>query len=181
MKKEEIDQLVWTAVFGTEEESSKAIGEIWKLGQSQGVIPASINNLYMARGRGELPFDFTVPAVNLRGMAYDMARMVFKVAIEKKVGALIFEIARSEMGYTSQPALEYTTVMIAAAVREGFSGPLFVQGDHFQIKLGDGPGKPKEGEVEKVKQLIKESVEAGFYNIDLDISTLVDYSKKNVD
>ncbi len=178
---EKIDQLVWQAVFGTEKEKKKAYLAIEKLGQEKKVFPASINDFYMARGRGEIPLDFTVPAINLRGMTYDMTRAVFKVAVAKKVGALILEIARSEIGYTNQPLQEYTSVVIAAAVRQKFKGPLFIQGDHFQIKPGNKPGEPKEGEIGKVKQLIKDSIKAGFYNIDIDVSTLVDYSQKTVD
>lgn len=181
MNLQKIDNLVWQAVFGDEKEKPEAILKIWELGQSQGVKPASINDFYIARGKGELPFDFTVPAINLRGMAYDMARTVFKAAVKKKVGALILELAQSEIGYTNQPPEEYTAVMIAAAIREGFNGPLFIQGDHFQIKQGEKQGEPKEGEIETTKQLIKNSIKGGFYNIDIDVSTLVDYSKKSID
>jgi len=128
-----------------------------------------------------LPLDFTVPAINLRGMTYDMAKCIFKLAVAKNIGALIFEIARSEIGYTDQSPQEYVAVVLAGALVENFKGPVFIQGDHYQIKVSDKAGVAKEGEVEKVKQLIKESVDAGFYNIDLDLSTLVDYSKKTVD
>ena len=65
-----------------------------------GVYPASINDLYMARGRGEVPPGFTVPAVNLRALSFDAARAVFCAAKPIDAGAFIFEIARSEMGYT---------------------------------------------------------------------------------
>lgn len=181
MKKTKIDQLVWQVVFGEEKERKKAYLKLWNLAQDQQIYPASINDFYMARGREELPLDFTVPAINLRGITYEMAKAVFKIAVAKKVGALILELARSEMGYTNQSPLEYVGVVIGAALREGFKGPLFIQGDHFQIKQGDKAGEAKEGEVEKVRQLIKDSIEAGFYNIDIDVSTLVDYGQKTVD
>ena len=48
-------------------------------------------------------------------------------------GAFIFEIARSEIGYTEQRPAEYTSFVLAAALREGWKGPVFIQGDHFQI------------------------------------------------
>ncbi|HEX9092052.1 MAG TPA: hypothetical protein VF831_11215, partial [Anaerolineales bacterium] len=41
-----------------------------------GAVPSSINDLYLARGRGEVPFTFTVPAMNLRMLAFDSARIV---------------------------------------------------------------------------------------------------------
>ncbi len=122
---------------------------------------------------------WTVPAMNLRGMAYDMARAVFQAALPRSVGAVIFEIARSEMGYTDQPPAEYVAVILAAAIREGYRGPVFIQGDHFQIN----PGKYTESidtELDALEDLIEESIEAGFYNIDIDTSTLVDLSPPTV-
>lgn len=181
MNIKKIDDLVWQVAFGTEKEKKKTFLKIRDLALNRGIRPASINDFYIARGRGKLPLDFTVPAFNIRGMAYDMSRCIFKMAVAKKVGALIFELARSEMGYCTQPPKEFAAVVMAAGLYEGFKGPLFLQGDHFQAKVGDKPGQAKEGEVEKVKQLIKDSIEAGLYNIDIDLSTLVDYSQKTID
>jgi fructose/tagatose bisphosphate aldolase len=180
MNNKTIDSLVWQVQFGTEKQEKKAFQELWHLGRENGIFPASINDLYLARGRKEVSLDFTVPAMNLRGMSYDMARAVFKIAQAKKVGALILELARSEMGYTDQSPRKYSGTMVGAALREGFRGPLFIQADHFQVKCSEKPGVVKEGEGEKIKKLIKESIEARFYNIDLDLSTLVDYSQKEI-
>src|SRR3989304_6443484 len=141
-----LDALAYQAVFGTDTEKQAARFEIWQKGISAGVIPSSINDLYMARGSGKLPNNFTVPAMNLRGMAYDTARAVFQTAKQHRVGAMICEIARSEMGYTAQSPQEYVSVLTAAALREGWSGPLFIQGDHFQANAAE-MGKIKEGEV----------------------------------
>jgi len=171
------DKLVWEAVWGDKPEKAAARWVIWEVGQYVGVQSASINDLYMVRGREEVGLDFTVPAINLRAMTYDMARAVFKQAKELKVGALILELARSEINYTDQSAEEYVAVVLAGAIKVGWRGPLYIQGDHFQAKA-DGPGKPKEGEMEAIKQLTKEAVEAGFYNIDIDMSTLVDLEQK---
>jgi fructose/tagatose bisphosphate aldolase len=171
-----MDELVYQAVFGDDSQKRSARFSIWQQATTEGIIPASINDFYMAKGDGRVPKDLTVPAMNIRGMAYDTARAAFSAAKKHNVGALIFEIARSEIGYTDQRPEEYTIVMMAAALREGWSGPLFVQGDHFQAKAIN-PGVPKEGEIETIKDLIKEAIEGGFYNIDIDMSTLVDLDK----
>ena len=181
MINKEIEQLIWQATFGEKEEKKKAYLTIKKIGEENGIFLASINSLYKARAKKEVPLNFTVPAINIRSLTYDMARVIFKVAIIQKVGALIFEIARSEMGYTNQAPEEYTSAIIAAAISEKFKGPLFIQGDHFQIKSQRRSVQPKEDELENVKNLIKDSIEAGFYNIDIDLSTLVDYSQQTID
>lgn len=144
-----------------------------------GVIPASINDLYLARGRGEVPPTFTVPAINLRALSFDAARAVFRAALPLDAAAIIFEIARSEIGYTDQRPAEYVTNVLAAAVAEGYTGPVFIQGDHFQVSAKRYTADP-EGEIQAVKDLIQEAIAAGFYNIDIDTSTLVDLSKATV-
>ena len=144
-----------------------------------GIFPASIHELYLARGRGEVPATFTVPAINLRVLAFDAASVVFKVANKINAGAIIFEIARSEIGYTDQRPSEYTTNILGAAIAEGYRGPVFIQGDHFQISAGRYQADP-EKEVTTVKDLTTEAIHAGFYNIDVDTSTLVDLSKTSI-
>ena len=112
-------------------------------------------------------------------MTYDLAKAIFRVAKQNNSGTFIFEIAKSEMGYTGQPPLEYASAILAAAIKEGFSGPVFIQGDHFQVnakKFQESPDKELEG----LRALISDSIEAGFYNIDIDSSTLVDLSKSDI-
>lgn len=179
LKSERMDSLVRAAVFGEKEEKEYARWLLWEIGQAVGVRAASIHDLYMARGRGEI-HGFTVPAINVRGASYDTGRSIFRTAIRLNAGAFILEIARSEIGYTEQRPAEYVSVMLAAALREGYRGPIFIQGDHFQVNAKKWKGDPK-GEVDAVKQLVKEAAAAGFYNIDIDTSTLVDLSKKTLD
>lgn len=147
--------------------------------QTLGIIPSSINDLYMARGRNEVPLTFTVPAFNLRALAFDSARAVFRTANSMDAGAFIFEIARSEMGYTDQRPAEYVTSVLAAAICEGYTGPVFIQGDHFQVSAKRYASDP-DTEVNAVIDLIKEAIAAGFYNIDIDTSTLVDLGKSSI-
>ena len=173
-----MDDLIFDAVFEQEDETKrKKFLIIKEIAKEMGAIPCSIQGLYEEMGR-EFP-GFTVPAINIRGLTYDVARTVFRKAKEKNVGAFIFEIARSEIGYTKQRPLEYSACVLAAAVREGFTGPVFIQGDHFQIVRKHFEKDP-ESETNYVKALIKEAIEAEFYNIDIDTSTLVDLSKETI-
>ncbi|MGH7593476.1 MAG: class II fructose-bisphosphate aldolase [Gemmatimonadales bacterium] len=171
---DEIDHLVHSAVFGDPAVRDAARNRLWNLGQALGVRPASIHDLYLARGRGECS-GFTVPAINVRMLAYDTARAVFRAAIARDAGAIIVEIARSEIAYTDQRPAEYVAVMIGAALREGYQLPLFIQGDHCQVNARKYAAAPAV-EVAEVKNLIGEEIAAGFFNIDVDTSTLVDLS-----
>src|SRR5260370_24606540 len=170
-----MDDLARRAVFGAPPEREWARWQLWEIGQAASVRPASIHELYLARGRGEVP-PFTTPAINLRVLAYDSARAVFRAARRLDVGAVICEIARSEIGYTEQRPAEYVAVMIAAALREGFTGPLFIQGDHVQVNAKKY-GVDAEAELAAVRALVEEQLDAGFYNIDIDTSALVDLAQ----
>ena len=107
--------------------------EIQAQAAEKGTFLASIHDVYLARGKGKGK-NFTVPAMNLRSLTYYLARAIFRTAKKLNAGAFIFEIAKSEMGYTNQPPIEYSAVILAAAIKEGYTGPVFVQGDHCQIK-----------------------------------------------
>lgn len=152
--------------------------KIRDVAHKKGAYPSSINDFYMARGKGMFG-GFTVPAINLRSMTYDLARSIFRVAKKNNSGAFIFEIARSEIGYTNQSPAEYAGVVLAAAVKEGYSGPVFIQGDHFQVnaaKFKENPDKELGG----LRDLIADAIDSSFYNIDIDSSTLVDLSQYDV-
>ncbi|MDD3296820.1 MAG: class II fructose-bisphosphate aldolase [Candidatus Omnitrophica bacterium] len=140
-----------------------------------GVVPSSIQGLYEAMGKGKAK-GFTVPAMNIRTLTFDLCRAVFRAAAKINANAFIFEIAKSEIGYTAQRPIEYSTMIALAALKEGYKGPIFIQGDHFQIKAKNFLSDT-EKELNQLKVLIKEAIEAGFYNIDIDSSTLVDLSK----
>jgi fructose/tagatose bisphosphate aldolase len=144
-----------------------------------GIVPASIYALYLARGRGEIKPEFVVPAINLRVLTFDAARAVFRAMEKLDAGPVIFEIARSEMNYTNQRPSEYATSIFCAAIAEGFKGPIFLQGDHFQVSSKRYFAN-HDVEVESLRSLIRESIAAGFFNIDVDTSTLVDLKQPTV-
>lgn len=180
MNREKFDSIIQEFTTTSDAVKKETIAhQIWDEAFIQGVYPASIQGLYEARGAGTWS-GFTVPAINLRTLTYDLARAIFRVAKKINAGAFIFEIARSEMGYTDQKPLEYTSVVLAAALREGFVGPVFIQGDHFQANAKKYKADPQK-EIEGLKKMIKESIEGGFYNIDIDSSTLVDLDKETLE
>ena len=177
----EIDTLAWAAVFGaTTEDRGNARYEIRTRAAAAGIRPASIHDLYLAMGRGETG-GFTVPAINVRAMAYDTARAVIRSAKKLNAGAFIFEIARSEIGYTEQRPHEYAAIVLAAALREGLTAPIFIQGDHVQTNAKKYNSPDRDKEIETLRALINEEIAAGFYNIDIDTSTLVDLDKPTLE
>jgi fructose/tagatose bisphosphate aldolase len=173
------DALVWNAVFAEDRMVREtARWAIRMAARAVGIESASIYPLYAARGRKKIK-GLTVPAINVRGITYDTARAALRAAVRNGVGAVIFEIAKSEIGYTEQRPAEYAAVLLAAAIREGWKGPLFLQGDHYQLnmkKFKEDPGKERK----IIADLIRESIPAGVLNIDIDSSTLVDLSRSGV-
>jgi fructose-bisphosphate aldolase, class II len=174
---EVVDNLAATSVFAADPEvKGTARWLIRSLASAAGIRPASIHHLYMAMGKREVS-GFTVPAINIRAMAYNSARAATRAAARLNAGAVIFEIARSEVGYTEQRPHEYAAIIMASALREGWRGPLFLQGDHCQVSAKKYAGPDRDKELQALRALIDEEIKAGFYNIDIDTSTLVDLTK----
>ena len=177
---QDIDGLIRKAVFGSDDrEKDKARREIMQSAFAAGIVPASIQGLYEAAGKKAYKGN-TVPAINVRGITYDTSRCIFKAALKHDVGAFIFEIARSEAGYTDQRPAEYTAAVLAAAIREGFKGFVFIQADHTQVSASKFKADPDK-ELAGIKGYIKEAIAGGFLNIDIDASTIVDLSKPTLD
>lgn len=162
------------AAFGEPDEKTEAHRLAWGIAAACGIFPASIDALYRKIGKSDVT-GITVPAMNMRAIAFESARGVFQAMKEQTVGAAIFELSRGEIGFTGQRPHEYATAILCAAIAEGYVGPLFLQGDHFQVSASRYAQDP-ESEIGAVKDLIAEAISAGFYNIDIDCSTLVDLS-----
>ncbi|HLG29722.1 MAG TPA: class II fructose-bisphosphate aldolase [Candidatus Brocadiales bacterium] len=179
LRTEKLDGMVGCAVFSKDADTINISRWLIRIAASKlGIKSSSIQGLYEAMGKKAYK-GFTVPAINIRGLTYDVARAVIRAAKSNNVGALIFEIARSEIDYTNQRPAEYATCVTAAAIRENYKCPIFIQGDHFQLNAKKYKSDAN-AEVDAVRALIKEAIDAGFYNIDIDSSTLVDLSKPNV-
>lgn len=170
-----IDYLIYSGVL-SDDAQTRHLARVYirKLAKHFGVFPASIYPLYEAFRKGEVE-GFTVPAMNMRTMTYDVSREIFKKAIEHEASAFIFEISRSEMKYTQQNQDEVAVCILAAAIKEGYSGPVFLQGDHYQFDSKKFHEYPQ-GQIDEIELSIKDALSASFYNIDIDASTLVDLS-----
>lgn len=175
-----IRDLAWSATFSEDAAVVEAARWlVWEASQALGARSASIQELYVARARGEV-HGFTVPAINLRAQTFDMARTIYEAARASDVGAVILELARSEQTYTWQRPVEYVTSVLAGAIAAGWSGPVFIQGDHYQFNAAKYAADPDKVN-EEIRGACRQAIEVGYRNIDIDSSTLVDLSLPTVD
>ncbi len=175
-----IRDLAWTSAFSTDDATLEAARWlVWEASIELGAHSASIQELYLARARGEV-HGFTVPAMNLRAQSFDLARTIFTTAEAAGVGALILEIARSEQTYTYQRPAEFATSVLAGAIAAGWQHPVFIQGDHYQFNAAKYAADP-EKMTEEIRAACRQAIAVGYRNIDIDSSTLVDLSQPNVD
>ncbi len=175
-----IRDVAWAAALKTDEAAAGAAQWLaWEASQATGARSASIQELYVARARGEVS-GFTVPAINIRAQTFDMARAIFETAAAADAGAVILELARSEQTYTFQRPIDYTTACLAGAVAAGWQGPVFLQGDHYQFNAKKYATDP-ESMTEEIRRACRLAIDAGYRNIDIDSSTLVDLSFPTVE
>ena len=169
-----LDRWARAAALAEPDARQAAIWAIREAAHAAGLIPASIHDLYVARGKEQWS-NKTVPAMNLRGWTYQTSRAAFRAARKMDAGLLIFEQALAEAIYAAQSPAEYTAAVLAAGLREGHRGPIFLQADHDQINAGNYAKDPTK-ETGRLSAVIREQIAASFFNIDVDASTVVDLS-----
>ena len=172
-----IDKLVYTAQFGPEEVQKRAQEMIRDLSVLSHCPSSSTSKLYSHRLTNHL--SFTTPAFNIRTLTYDLARCLFRLMKQTQTSSVVFELSKSERGYTEQTFPQFTSSILAAAIKEGYIGPVFMQADHTQVDL-ENYKKDAVGELNHLKSLIKEAIQSGMRNIDIDASTLVDLAKPTI-
>jgi fructose/tagatose bisphosphate aldolase len=170
-----IDDLAWTATFGSGDAKEAARWLIRMIGPAVGAYSASIHDLYMAAACDEYR-NVTTPAINVRGDTVEFAGTILKAARATDTKQVIFELAKSENQYTHQDPAEFATSIMAAAIKVGWEGPVMIQGDHFQANPKKYAADAK-GEIGAVRQHALDAIAAGYGNIDIDSSTLVDLDR----
>jgi len=171
---EMLDRWARAAALAEPDVRQAAIWAIRETAHAAGLIPASIHSLYVARGKDGWN-NKTVPAMNLRGWTYQTCRAAFRAARKMDAGLLIFEQALAEAIYAKQTPAEYTAAVLAAGLREGHRGPIFLQADHDQVNAANYAKDPAK-ETQRLSDVIRDQIAASFFNIDVDASTVVDLS-----
>ena len=178
-----IRDVAWTATFSEDAATIEAARWIvWEASQELGAPSASIHELYMARGRGEVS-GFTVPAINLRTQVFDMAARPSSRPPPRSTSApIIFELARSEQEYTFQRPGEYITSVLAGRHRGRLAGPGLRPGRPLPVQRQEVRGRPRgDDRGDRCARPRSTALAVGYGNIDIDSSTLVDLSLPTVD
>ncbi len=147
-------------------DKAERIRAVVALAGAAGVYAASIGHVYRALAAGTMP-SLSVPAINLRGMTYDLARAIWRAVAEAAAGPVIFELAPSESRAGRQSFQEFAALILAAAVREGYRGPVFLQVDHLQVERDDPQNSPE------FESWCRQSVAAGMLQVDFDASSII--------
>jgi fructose-bisphosphate aldolase, class II len=120
-----------------------------------------------------------VMACNIRIAA--TSRGIMQAAKELDA-AVIFEIAKSEIGYTGQPPQVFVDTIVKNAKDLDYNQPYVIHGDHIGVKSPDAK------DVDAAAELIKEQISAGFtsyaidasHNFDMDAPTVSEQLRDNI-
>lgn len=164
----QLDEMARQLAFAAPAQQQALLAQLRKAALAQGIVPSSISPVYRALAREQLA-PLTVPAFNLRGLTYPVARALFRSMATHQAGPVMFELAPSEAREGRQSFTEYAAMVVAAALRENYRGPLFLQGDHFGLYEGS------QAEEQQVAGYCREALDAGFGQIDLDASALTSH------
>jgi hypothetical protein len=162
LREDRLDALLYNALLQPNEKVRYFL--CWLIRQAASecaIYPASLAGLYAKAGRGQIP-KFILPAATLRHIPYAASRAAFRAAREAGSGAVVFSLSPEP---TLSP-VDYATCLLAAALREGYEGPLFFEADHLCAEAAEDVSRLQDG--------IEEALAAGFFNLLFDLSRLVD-------
>ncbi len=124
--------------------------------------------------------DCIVMAANIRIIHSTRGIMM---AAKELDAAVMFEIAKSEIGYTAQNPKQFADMVIRTAEELEFNQPYAIHGDHITIK------KNTPEDVAAGEKLIKDEIAAGFtsfaidasHNFDIDAPTVAEQLADNIE
>ena len=154
---------------------------VWEASQALGAHSASIQEPVRGprprRGAAASP----CPAINIRAQTFDMARTMFEAAAaaRRRHGHLRARHAASRPTRTSARSTTRPRSSPGRSPRTG-TAPVFIQGDHYQFNAKKYAADP-EAMTEEIRRACRLAIDAGYRNIDIDSSTLVDLSKPTLD
>jgi hypothetical protein len=159
-----LDTLVYWSVFHSDPRVRGVIHWLVRhMAQMAGVVPASAERFFRLRGEGKY-VGAVVPVLTLPGSTYDTARAVFRAALESN--ARTFVLAPSGPDWDA-----FSARVSAAALREGFAGPLFLATPEITLDAARFGASPEE-ETGRVDRELNDAVAAGLLNLDLDTTGL---------
>ncbi len=115
--------------------------------------------------------DCIVMAANIR--LQPSIHGIMEAAMEKRA-AVLFEIAKSEVGYTGQTPADLYGAITAKAQELEFDAPYAVHGDHIGVK------STADADVQSAADLIKAELAAGFTSFAIDASHIFDVNAATV-
>ena len=120
-----LDRWARAALLGGPQVKAATIWAIREAAHAAGIVRASIQELYMARAHGSGRQDRS--GHESARLDLSTCRAVFRAAEKLDASLLIFEQAIGEGVFAEQPPAEYAAGVLAAALSEGYSGPIFLR------------------------------------------------------
>ena len=90
-----LDEWAYQLAFAPAAQQQALLGQLRQHAVAHGLVLSSISPVYRALAQGQLP-PLTVPAFNLRGLTYPIARALFRSMAAHRAGPVMFELAPSE-------------------------------------------------------------------------------------
>ncbi|MFQ5597796.1 MAG: hypothetical protein ACE5GK_07075 [Nitrospiria bacterium] len=166
-----LDRLIWTAVFHPKMEMRAMARWIIKMaGPSFGLC---LGVVLQQPEKGVGAERCQLPIIHLQGLSYDVARTILRVATRYQGLPFVLEHRASKDAKIRQSPSEYIAVIVAAAIREGYRGPLFLKETLLPPKaIEKSKASTAEESTAVFLKHVKAAISTGFFYIDLDISLL---------
>lgn len=171
LKRELIDALLENALFNPELAVRSLAHQLIKaIANDLGIFPTSLQALYEARRRTEY-LGKTVPRLAAHGLTYDMARAAFRTMKRSSTAICLFELPVETLPIAESHLQDFCSSVLAAAIKEGFYGPLFLQLGDIRYQADAFINNPQQYH-QQLHQLLQLGMANGFLNFAVDTTAL---------
>lgn len=168
-----VEPLLYNSLFHPSERARDVCRWILReAAAAEGIHCTSLAGLYAALARGLAP-PVTVPLLRACVLPYDVARAVLRAARDHASEALAFAFGPEDASDTGLSVLDYASCVLAAALRERHGGPIFLRFGPLRVRSA-AFALDAGAELSRLETLASDAVEAGFLNVHVDGSRLVD-------
>ena len=139
----------------------------WKLN----IFPSSLQKIYKAQARHEISPQIKILSLDITEDSLANLRILFNSMNHEETKLLSLSINPKQMDQTW--FFSYITKILAAAILEDYSGPIFLQTDSIYFDPLSFEND-RDNLLDRLKKITQNAIKSGIYNLNLDASELID-------
>ena len=172
--KSRIDYIFDEKIVGNKDQLIAAFLLIYSIAWKLNIFPSSLQKIYKAQASHEIFPQIKILSLDVTEDSFENLRILFNSMNKEETKLLSFSINPKQMDQTW--FFPYITKILAAAIMEDYSGPIFLQTDNIYFDPLSFEND-RDNLLDRLKKITQNAIKSGIYNLNLNASELIDPDK----